>query len=279
MAATKRDFIDRLYCEDCLSWMRKMPSDYVDLTMGSPPYVFKGHRYIGGKKVKWTVEAWIEWMLPIVHEAVRITSGYVVFVANGAVIKGAYQPACEGPIYEAYRQGIVCERPAIWSKNAPPNRKGEWFKNTWEFCMSFKTVGTKPYFDWEAIAEPPKYKTGGRFRQRKSNGERRLGNEYPTNKLAQPGDVIRATVGGGQMGHPLAHKNEAPYPESLVEPFVKTCCPEGGIVFDPFCGSGTTAAVAMKLGRHYVATDVRASQIELATRRLKDVQEKRSTEV
>ena len=264
--------IESLIRGNCLEWMQTQPDNAVDFTMGSPPYVFKGHRYIDGKKIKWTVETWIKWMLPIVQEAVRITDGYVVFVANGAIVQGAYQPACEGLVYEAYRQGITCERPAIWSKNAPPNRNGVWFKNTWEFILAFKTADTKPHFDWEAIAEPPKYKTGGRFRQRTSNGERRLGNEYPQNKLALPPDLIRATVGGGQMGHKLAHENEAPYPEKLVEPFVLTCCPRGGIVFDPFCGSGTTAAVAKRLGRQYITIDIRESQIDLARRRLADMQ-------
>lgn len=260
--------LDNLICVECLKWMKLQQDNIVDFTIGSPPYVYKGYRYIDGEKIKWTVESWIEWMLPIVSEAIRITKGYVVFVANGSIVKGEYQPACEGLIYESYKQGIICERPVIWSKNSPPNRKGEWFKNTWEFCLAFKTANIKPYFDWETIAEPPKYKTGGRFRQRTSSGERRLGNKYPQNKLVKPGDIMRATVGGGHMGHPLAHENEAPYPESLIEPFIKTCCPKGGIVFDPFCGSGTTAAVAIKLGRHYIGTDIRESQIDLSNRRL-----------
>ena len=72
------------------------------------------------------------------------------------------------------------------------------------------------------------------------------------------------------MGHPLACENEAPYPEKLVEPFIKALCPEGGIVFDPFGGSGTTAAVAKRLGRNAITADVEFDQCELATRRLGD---------
>ena len=70
------------------------------------------------------------------------------------------------------------------------------------------------------------------------------------------------------MGSPLAHENEAPFPEELAEFFVKSFAPENGIVCDPFSGSGTTAAVAMKWGRRAIACDLRQSQVELSRRRI-----------
>lgn len=66
------------------------------------------------------------------------------------------------------------------------------------------------------------------------------------------------------MGSPLAHENEAPFPESLAEFFVKTFCPPGGIVCDPFVGSGTTAKVACVNGRHFIGCDIREDQVNLA---------------
>ena len=85
---------------------------------------------------------------------------------------------------------------------------------------------------------------------------------------ANPGTLIKVIVGGGVMGSKLAHENEAPFPEKLAEFFIKSWCPVGGIVLDPFSGSGTTVCVARRLGRCGVGLDLRASQIELATRRL-----------
>lgn len=89
---------------------------------------------------------------------------------------------------------------------------------------------------------------------------------------ANPGNVIKCLVGGGLMGDPLAHENEAPFPESLVEFFVLSFCPPGGTVYDPFAGSGTTGAVALRYGRSFVGTDVRATQIDVCARRLQEVQ-------
>jgi hypothetical protein len=88
--------------------------------------------------------------------------------------------------------------------------------------------------------------------------------------IANPGNVIHCKVGGGVMGNRLCHENEAPFPEALAEFFVRSFCPPGGVVLDPFCGSGTTAAVALMHGRNAIATDVRASQVELARQRISD---------
>ena len=155
----------------------------------------------------------------------------------------------------------------MWHKNAPPNRK-DWFGNNWEYCMAFGERGD--VWNWEAIGTPRKYDSGGKFRQRTADGSRKIGNSYPTGKLARPRDVLRVTVGGGHMGSPLAHENEAPYPEKLVEPFILALTNPGDTVLDPFAGSGTTLAVAKRLGRHSIGIDNRQSQIDLTERRLQE---------
>lgn len=256
------------YQADCLDWLTQRAANSVDLTFTSPPYAGKSGRYIGGipQKTKHAKE-WAEWMLPIVRECVRVTKGYTFIVANGFVKDGAYQPACECLIWKAYCADIVCDRPVIWHKNAPPNRR-TYFSNDWEFVMAFRQAGDAPYFDGKAIGTPPKYTSGGHFRQRTSNGKRRRGSEYPQNEVTQPRDVLRVLVGGGHMGHKSATTNEAPYPEKLVEPFVMACCPVGGVVLDPFCGSGTTLAVADRLGRSAIGIDARKDQIELTKSRV-----------
>ena len=87
--------------------------------------------------------------------------------------------------------------------------------------------------------------------------------------LAEAGEVTHHLVGGGVMGDKLCHDNEAPYPESLAEFFIRSFCPEGGTVLDPFSGSGTTGAVAERWGRNWIAIDVRESQVALTKKRIK----------
>ncbi len=91
---------------------------------------------------------------------------------------------------------------------------------------------------------------------------------YTPPERANPGNVIKCHGGGGHMGSPLAHENEAPFPEDLVTPFVRCFCPVGGVVLDPFCGSGTTLSVALQWGRDCIGIDVRESQIALSQKRV-----------
>lgn len=107
-----------------------------------------------------------------------------------------------------------------------------------------------------------------------ATGEQLPNRTVPFPAKANPGNVIKCKVGGGHMGSRLAHENEAPFPEKLVEFFVRSFCPPGGTVLDPFSGSGTTAAVALRHGRSAVAIEYRRSQCELTLRRIREALEK-----
>lgn len=92
---------------------------------------------------------------------------------------------------------------------------------------------------------------------------------YEPPDLANPGNVISIPVGGGLMGgDQYASQNEAPFPEKLAEFFILSFCRPGGIVLDPFAGSGTTPAVALRHGRRVLACDLRPSQVALSQKRL-----------
>lgn len=252
---------------ESLAYLRSQNANSADLIIGSPPYALKGARYEGHRR-RWGLLDWVEWMTDVSHAAVEVSRGDVVWVANGCVWRGAYQPACELLMARLWESGLTLDRPVVWHKNAPPNRMN-WFSNDWEYVLCVRHPEKDRHaWNWQAVAEAPKFNNGGRFRQRGQDGERRLGGEYPQNKLARPRDVLRVTVGGGHMGSDLAHENEAPFPERLVEPFIKTLTNPGDTVLDPFGGSGTTAAVCKRLGRASVSVDVRESQSELSRRRV-----------
>lgn len=60
---------------------------------------------------------------------------------------------------------------------------------------------------------------------------------------------------------PYAGAHFATMPEALVEPCILAGCPLGGVVLDPFCGSGTVLAVAERLWRHGVGVDLTYQQL------------------
>jgi DNA modification methylase len=68
------------------------------------------------------------------------------------------------------------------------------------------------------------------------------------------------------QSEPEAHF--ACFPQILIADCVKAGCPEGGIVLDPFMGSGTTAVVSRKLGRNYVGFELNPKYINISERKL-----------
>lgn len=76
-------------------------------------------------------------------------------------------------------------------------------------------------------------------------------------------DIDFAT-GTERLGYPTQK------PETLLERIIKASSNEGDTVLDPFCGCGTTVAVAQRLGRHWIGIDITHLAITLIKSRLKD---------
>ena len=83
---------------------------------------------------------------------------------------------------------------------------------------------------------------------------------------AKPPDVwdILPEDTQGRVGH------FAPYPEDLCRIPLLTTCPAGGVVLDPFCGTGTTNLAARRLGHRSLGMDLSAEYLELAARRCRE---------
>jgi site-specific DNA-methyltransferase (adenine-specific) len=60
----------------------------------------------------------------------------------------------------------------------------------------------------------------------------------------------------------------APFPSDLCRIPILATCPPGGVVLDPFCGTGTTLAVAKELGRSAIGIDISKAYVDMARSRL-----------
>lgn len=287
----------------------------VDLVLGSPPYcdarTYDDGTLPEGRTISMGVREWVDWMLIVTREALRVSRGPVIWVAAGVTRDRNYWPACEGLMWEAYKAGIEQYRPVFWHRVGIPGSGGDdWFRADVEYCMAFKHPGALPWSDNTAMGHPPKWAPGGACShrlsdgtrknqwggsekstggERKRNGQLRHAKVRPSHRIqtkrdakgnmqtqsygapvmANPGTLLRTTTGGGQLGSDLAHDNEAPYPERVPEFFVRSLCPPGGIVCDPFSGSGTTVSVAVQHGRRGIGFDLRSSQVKLGYKRVR----------
>lgn len=105
------------------------------------------------------------------------------------------------------------------------------------------------------------------------DGQHQNEQDYREPVLANPGNLVTTKVGGGHMGDKLASENEAPFPEALAKWFLRSFCPPGGLVLDPFSGSGTTVCAATQLNRIGIGCDLRMSQCELGLKRFRKGQQ------
>ncbi|MCM1235258.1 MAG: site-specific DNA-methyltransferase [Ruminococcus flavefaciens] len=90
-------------------------------------------------------------------------------------------------------------------------------------------------------------------------------------QLKNPTDVWRMPMVSGNFEERTAHP--AQYPEQLIERIILTGSNPGDIIMDPFMGSGTSAVVAKKLGRHYLGYEIVEEYCQMAKERLSKVDE------
>jgi len=82
-------------------------------------------------------------------------------------------------------------------------------------------------------------------------------------KGKNPGDLWRIPT------TPFSGAHFAVFPIKLIEPIIKAGCPKGGIVLDPFAGSGTSLRVARRLGRSFIGVEINPEYVELCLKRVK----------
>ena len=267
---------------DCLEVLKRLPDNSVDLIFTSPPYE-AARTY--GIDFKLKGQEFVDWALARYIECVRVSRGLVAWVIEGQTRQFQWSASPVLLMADLHRAGVKLRKPPLFKREGIPGSGGpDWWKNKYEFIIC-SSKGKLPWSDNTATGHPPIYGKGGplshqtkegrlfnKQTRRTVNGTR--GNEEPRRplpELANPGNIIDCGSNTHYGEH--AKENEAPFPEMLVEPFIKCFCPPGGVVLDPFMGSGTTLAVALKNGRKAMGIDLRDSQVDLTRRRLEVVQE------
>ena len=174
-------------------------------------------------------------------------------------------------------QGWILRSDIIWHKtNAMPHSVKNRPTVDHEYIFLF-TKNSDYYYDADAIREPHITFTdksrmrGGRNHFGKRNGTPEQGkNEGDSNlhdgrwdQAFHPAGRNKCTVWSVPLG-----KNRdahfAVFPEKLIEPCILAGCPTGGLVLDPFLGTGTVAAVARRLGRCYFGIELNPKYVEIA---------------
>ena len=132
------------------------------------------------------------------------------------------------------------------------------------------TKNKKYYYDADAIKEDAAWDRWGKQTHKKDKvGKAKLTKDRTKEEIQKLGNGKRNKRNVWTITtKPFKDAHFATFPKDLIEPCIKAGCPEGGIVLDPFGGSGTTGIVAQSLNRQAILIELNKDYINIANKRI-----------
>ncbi len=278
--------LDQIICGDARQVLAELPEESVDMLVTSPPYFhqrnYKNNRQIGREK---TEHEYVDQLAKVFREGRRLLkpSGAFWLVLGDKYHNGELLGMPWRVAHALKDDGWILRSEIIWHK---PNAMPSPVKNrptTDHESIFFFTKNKQYYYDADAIREPhvtfseqSKMKGGRKhFFQRDGSPEqgKNAGNSNLHNgrwdQAFNPKGRNKRTVWSIPLSK-FRQAHFAVFPEPLVRTCIDAGCPPGGVVLDPFMGSGTTAVVARDAGRRFLGVDCSPEYCEMARQRLKD---------
>jgi DNA modification methylase len=306
--------VNKIYQEPCLDTLRKMPDNFLDCVITSPPYwQLRDYGYTGQWGLEPTFQQYLENLWSMMDEIYRVLkpSGTVwinlgdTYSAGGrgqstdlsdkqksntGTIALANLGARKAPdgftnkclLLLPHRFAIGCidrgwivRNDIIWAKrNGMPESVTDRFskKHEYFFLMS---KSEKYFFDLDAIRDKhihanDKRNDGNRHEYR--DGTKSMNNQMlATNAVSfnplgkNPGSVSDfwdIPTKGSTSEH------YASYNDNLLKKPMLAGCPVGGLVYDPFMGTGSTAEVAIRTKRNFIGSEMSLDYINISEKRL-----------
>jgi adenine-specific DNA-methyltransferase len=246
-----------LFHGDCLSLLAAMPNESVALTVSSPPYCM-GKEYERDQ----TVEDFVSYQKKVLPEIVRVTKpgGSICWQVGYHVAPGGATYPLDFAVFSVLQaiKGIVLRNRIVWTFGHGFNASNK-FSGRHETVLWF-TKGNRYVFDLDPIREPQKYPG-----KKQTRGPRK--GQYSCNPLGKnPGDVW--SIPNVKAKHVEKLNHPCQFPVALVDRLVRSLCPSGDLVFDPYMGSGSSGVAAILNGRRFLGAETKAKYVKMAVKRL-----------
>jgi len=249
--AERPDWVNRVYCEDALAGLARIPDGSVDLILTDPPYnLGKDYGNASDQQsvadyLRWT-EAWIDAALPKLK-------------ANGSLyifLTWRYSPE----IFVMLKQRMAMMNEIIWDRRVPSMGGSVRSFSSVHDTIGFFVKRKDYYFDLDAVriaydAATKKARSRSIF-----IGAKWLEVGY------NPKDLW--SVSRLHKEHPERADHPTQKPLEIIERMLKASCPPGGVVLDLFMGSGTTALAAKRCGRDFVGFELNPDYCAIIEQRL-----------
>ncbi len=260
-----RPWLNRIFKGDCVASLDALPAQSVDLIFADPPYNLQLNGELSRpdqSKVDAVDDDWDQFESFEAYDA--FTRAWLL--AARRVLKPTGSIWVIGSYHNIFRVGSIMQdigfwllNDVVWRKNNPmPNFRGRRFQNAHETMIwASKDAKSKAYtFNYESM--------------KAANDDLQMRSDwlFPICTGAE-----RLKDGNGDKVHPTQK------PEALLARVILSSSKPGDVVLDPFFGSGTTGAVAKRLGRHYVGMEREDRYIDAAEQRIAAVDPHARTEL
>ena len=285
--------LDTIYTGDALEVLRGLPDGSVNCCVTSPPYyALRDYGMDGQIGRESSPKEYVSRLTEVFAEVRRVLRPDGTLWLNlGDTYAGRVEEEIKPkdligiPWMAAFAlrdDGWYLRNDIIWMKENPmPESVKDRCTRCHEHIFLF-SKSKQYFFDYKAISEPVTESTKERLK-RGIAGSNKYGAPIPGQPKVQTINLPRGhgTISDGDI-NPLRSKRDvwivntvpfkgghyAAYPPKLVESCILAGCPVGGVVLDPFMGSGTTGMVAIQLDRHYVGIEINPEFAALAEARI-----------
>lgn len=249
--------INTIHIGDCISLLKKIPDSSVDLIFADPPYFLQ----LGGEltrpdqsKVNAVNDEWDKFDDYSAYD--KFSKSWIKECKR--VLKDTGSIWIIGTYHNIFRIGVTLQdlgfwilNDIVWIKNNPmPNFKGTRFNNAHETMI------------WATKSEKSKF-TFHYHSMKAMNDDVQMRSDWNI-PICQGDERIKVD---GQKAHSTQK------PEELLYRIIISTSNVNDIVLDPFSGSGTTAAVAKRLGRNFIAFEREKKYVDVANKRLDKINE------
>jgi DNA modification methylase len=246
--------LNKVYNENCLDTMRRMPDGTVDLSVTSPPYdklrVYNGFSFD---------------FLNIAKELYRIMKegGVVVWIVSDQA-KGSESGTSFRQALHFMDLGFWLYDTMIWEKESFSTPQGSVrYYQVFEYMFIISKGKPKTF---NMIRDRPNIHVGrtihGTETQKDGSAKPCSGKGKVLKHLGGRYNVWRINSDREGLGHP------APFPEQLAADHIHSWSNEGDLVYDPFGGSGTTGKMAQIMGRNWILSEISEEYTDIANRRI-----------
>lgn len=245
--------LNKIYNIDCLSGLKELENDSVNLTVTSPPY---DNLRTYGNITDWNFEIF----KPIAEELYRVTKpgGIVVWIVGDAAINGSETGSSFRQALYFQEIGFKIHDTMIYHKNSsafPARIDSKRYTQIFEYMFVF--VKGKIRNDIKLIADKRNKWAGwtnwGQHTQYDSEGNLvKAQNIKPIAEFSLRTNIWKYNVSFNDK----IVKHPAVFPEQLAEDCILSWSVEGDTVLDPFMGSGTTAKMAMINNRNFIGFEI-----------------------